>query len=191
VTDFKDAELKLPEARKCLSLLAEISRSVHLWLLHDEGLDDVLAGLRRLNPLFMVFAPRIQAGFTTRLKAEQANIRKLILRMETMRRTSYVAGAYLIAEVTMVMILILLLITDIGPIAPTIVVVGVITYFLVYMLALIRDIDNPFEYRGGLPGAADVDLGALDRCEERLRSLASAVGATPSPASGRATPSDG
>jgi hypothetical protein len=170
-----DAELDLPEARECLSLLAEIIGSVRLWLLHDTDLDDLMAELRRLNPLFMVFAPKIQAGFTTRLKAEQGNIRRLVIRMDTMRRTSYVSAGYLIAEVTALMILVLLMITQIGALAPTILVVGVITYLMVYMLALIRDVDNPFEYRGGLPGPADVDLGVLERCETRLRSLAATI----------------
>jgi len=170
-----DAELHLPEARECLSLLAEIGGSVRLWLMDDTDLDAVLAELRRLNPLFMVFAPKIQAGFTTRLKSEQGNIRRLVIRMDTMRRTSYVSAGYLIAEVTALMIMILLMITEIGPLAPTILVVGVITYLIVYMLALIRDIDNPFEYRGGLPGPADVDLGVLERGEARLRSLAMTI----------------
>jgi hypothetical protein len=88
-----DAELQIPEARECLSLLAEIGASVRLWLLHDTDLDGVIAKLRQLNPFFMVFAPKIQAGFTTRLKSEQANIRKLVIRMDTMRRTSYVSAA--------------------------------------------------------------------------------------------------
>ena len=170
-----DAELDLPEARQCLSVLAEISGSVRGWLLDDTDLDDVIAKLRRLNPLFMVFAPKIQAGFTTRLKSEQGNIRKLVLRMDTMRRTSYVSAGYLISEVTALMILVVLMITEIGPLAPTILVVGVITYLMVYMLALIRDIDNPFEYRRGLPGWADVDLGVLERSETRLRSLATTI----------------
>jgi hypothetical protein len=87
-----DAELELPEARQCLSLLVEISSAIRSWLLHDDGLDDVMDCLRRLNPFFMVFAPKIQAGFTTRLKSEQANVRKLVIRMDTMRRTSYVSG---------------------------------------------------------------------------------------------------
>lgn len=167
-----DAELDLPEARQCLSLLAEISGSVRLWLLDNTDVDAVLVNLRRLNPLFAVFAPKIQPGFTTRLKSEQGNIRKLVIRMDSMRRTSYVAAGYLIAEVTALMILVMLMVTEIGPLAPTLLVVGVITYLMVYVLALIRDIDNPFEYRGGLPGPADVDLGVLESCQARLRSLA-------------------
>jgi hypothetical protein len=167
-----DAELDVPEARQCLLLLAEIGASVRLWLMENTDHDDVIAQLRRMNPLFIVFAPKIQAGFTTRLKSEQGNLRRLVIRMDTMRRTSYVSAGYLIAEVTALMILVLLMVTEIGPLAPTILVVGVITYLLVYMLALIRDIDNPFEYRGGRPGPADVDLSVLERSETRLRSLA-------------------
>ena len=95
----------------------------------------------------------------------------MVIRMDTMRRTSYVAAGYLIAEVTALMILVLLMITDIGPLAPTILVVGVITCLMVYLLALIRDINNPFEYRNGIPGPADVDLRVLEQCQARLRSL--------------------
>ena len=46
----------------------------------EQGLDEIIADLRRLNSLFIVFAPKIQAGFTTRLNSEQANIRKLVIR---------------------------------------------------------------------------------------------------------------
>ena len=44
-----------------------------MWLIHDRGLDDVLSDIRALNGPYRVFAPAIQAGFTTRLKTEQAN----------------------------------------------------------------------------------------------------------------------
>lgn len=169
-------DLKLPEAGECLGLLSEIAHSIRQWLLDDDGLDAVLTDLRRLNRYFMVFAPKIQPGFTTRLKGEQASIRRVVLRMDAMRRTSYISAGYLIAEVVGMMILILLLITDVGQLAPTLLVVGVITYLLVYAVALIRDIDNPFEYRNGKPGAADVDLAVLERSEARLRDFATVSG---------------
>ena len=92
-----------------------------------------------------------------------------------MRRTSYVSAGYLIAEVTGLMILVLLVITSIGQLAPTLLVVGVITYLLVNAVLMIRDIDSPFEYHDGRPGAADVDLGVLESCEARLRGLAAAT----------------
>ena len=173
-----DAELKLPEARQCVAQLVEIGHSVRMWLLHNKGFDEVMADLRALNPLFMVFAPKILVGFTTRLKSEQATMRKLVIRMDTMRRTSYVSAGYLIAEITAAVILVLLLITEIGQLAPTVLVVGVISYLLVYVLALIRDLDNPFEYPSGTPGAADVHLEVLEHIEDRLRGLLTTMGAS-------------
>ena len=172
-----DAELKLPDARQCVAQLAEIGHSVRMWLLNNNGFDEVMADLRALNPLFMVFAPKIQAGFTTRLKSEQATMRKLVIRMDTMRRTSYVSAGYLIAEVTALVILVLLLITKIGEVTPTVLVVGVISYLLFYALALIRDLDNPFEYPNEKPGAADVSLEVLQHSEDRLRGLLATMGA--------------
>ena len=174
-----DQEFHLPEARTALQVLVEISRSVRMWLIHDRGLEDVLADIRALNEPYRVFAPVIQAGFTTRLKTEQANLRKTVLRMDTMRRTSYVAAGYLIAELTAVMLIVVLLVTNLpgsddvtfSGVAPSVFLVGLITSLLIYLVSLIRDLDNPFEYHDGKPGAADVNLEVLERNEDRLRAL--------------------
>lgn len=183
-----DKEFGLPEARTALGMLVEISRSVRLWLIHDRGLDDVFADIRALNEPYRVFAPVIQAGFTTRLKTEQSNLRKTVLRMDTMRRTSYVAAGYLIAEVTAVLLMVVLVVTELGvpnshefkEVVTQLVLVGLISYLLIYLVSLIRDLDNPFEYKDGRPGAADVSLEVLERSEDRLRAL---LGAIEAPAS--------
>jgi hypothetical protein len=172
-------DLQLPEARTCLQQLIEISTSIRGWLMQDRGFDDVLSDIRALNAPFRVMAPVIQAGFTTRLKSEQAAMRKTVLRMDTMRRTSYVAAGYLIAEVTAVLLSAVMVFTDLVDLAPTLCLVGLISYLLFYLVGLIRDLDNPFEYRDGLPGAADVNLEVLERNEDRLRSLLASLDAVP------------
>jgi hypothetical protein len=164
-------DIRLAEARSCLQQLVQVAQSIRQWLLKDEGLDEALSEIRALNGPFTVMAPAIQAGFTTRLKSEQAGIRKLVLRMDTMRRTSYVSAGYLIAEVTAVLLVLVMVFTDLGPIAPTLCLVGLISYLLVYLVTLIRDLDNPFEYRNGVPGAADVSLDVLAQTETRLHAL--------------------
>src|SRR6476620_8743899 len=45
-----DDELDLPEARQCVTLLADINGSIRRWLLSGNGFDDVLDLLRQLNP---------------------------------------------------------------------------------------------------------------------------------------------
>ena len=188
-------EFRLPEARSALGMLIEISRSVRLWLVHDRGLDDVLADIRALNEPYRVFAPVIQAGFTTRLKTEQSNLRKTVLRMDTMRRTSYVAAGYLIAEVTALLLMFVLIVTELGEtdshefqeVVTQLVLVGLISYLLIYLVSLIRDLDNPFEYQDGKPGAADVNLEVLERNEDRLRALLTSLD-SPAPAPAPSAP---
>src|SRR3954451_17765537 len=172
-------DTKLPEARTCLQQLIEISTSIRMWLMQDRGFDDVMSDIRALNGPFRVMAPAIQAGFTTRLKSEQSVVRKTVIRMDTMRRTSYVAAGYLIAEVTAVLLLVLLVLTDFDDFQPTLWVSVLIAYLLFYVVGLIRDLDNPFEYRNGQPGAADANLDVLERSEDRLRALLGSLDAAP------------
>ena len=172
-------DLKLPEARTCLQLLIDLSGSIRVWLMQDRGFDDLMSDLRALNEPFRVMAPKIQAGFTTRLKSEQAVVRKTVVRMDTMRRTSYVAAGYLIAEVTAVLLAAIMILTDLTDLAPTLCLVGLITYLLFYLVGLIRDLDNPFEYLDGKPGAADVNLDVLQRNQDRLRALLAALDQAP------------
>jgi predicted membrane chloride channel (bestrophin family) len=193
-------EFRLPEASTALRQLIEISRSVRQWLIHDRGIDDVLADIRALNGPYRVFAPVIQAGFTTRLKTEQSAIRKTVLRMDTMRRTSYVAAGYLIAEVTALLLMFVLVVTELGEegrefteVLTQLVLVGLISYLLIYLVSLIRDLDNPFEYKDGKPGAADVNLEVLERNEDRLRAMLAAIEApapAPAPATTAPAPAD-
>ena len=72
-----------------------------------------------------------------------------------------------------------LVLTDLGSdgdstvsqVVTQLVLVGLISYLLIYLVSLIRDLDNPFEYKDGKPGAADVSLDVLERNEDRLRAL--------------------
>ena len=59
---------------------------------------------------------------------------------------------------------------------------------LFYVVGLIRDLDNPFEYRNGEPGAADVNLDVLVRSEDRLRALLGSLDATPAAPAAPAEP---
>jgi hypothetical protein len=62
---------------------------------------------------------------------------------------------------------------------PSLCLVGLIFYLLIYMLGLIRDLDNPFEYINGERRGADVCLEVLERNENRLRGLLDSLEAVP------------
>ena len=162
---------RLPEAQMCLADLLALGRGIREWLAHNRGFDEVMADIRQLNGYFMTFGAQVPGGVTGRLKAEQSTIRKLVIRMDTMRRTSYVSAGYLIAEVTAVVLMLIVVFTDLGEVHPSVAVGGLLAYLLIYTLGLIRDLDNPFEYKDGRPGVADVSLDVLIRHEERLKLL--------------------
>jgi hypothetical protein len=170
-------ELAIPEGKACLEHTANLAGIIRGWLLHQNDFNSVLRTLREYNPYFLVFSPKIQAGFTTRLKIEQANIRKVVIRMDAIRSTSFVAAGYAIAQLTGVLLIAGLELTNLADkMVESLFFVGVITLLLTYVFLLIRDLDDPFRYPKGEEGAADVSLAPLNAVEERLRGDLASLG---------------
>jgi hypothetical protein len=182
------AEKGTPEAAGCLEQLERIGYTIRRWLLHRKTVDEVHSELRKLNAFFSVFAPLIQAGFTTRLKAEQAAMRRTVIRIDAIRTTSFVAAGYAIVRLTGTLLVVGLLLTELAPsTGESLFFVGVITLLLAYVYLLIRDLDDPFRYTRGEVGAADVSLAPLEQVEERLRHEREAL-AAPAPKVTQAAP---
>jgi predicted membrane chloride channel (bestrophin family) len=153
---------------RCLTALRDVAVSVRAWMAHRATVDDALDAVRALNPAFIAMQGVDEATFVNRMKAEQATARRAIVRMDTIRATSFVTAGYVVADVSARLLVIALLLTKVEPIGEGIFFVGVIAFLLLYMNRLIRDLDNPFEYRDGSQGAADVSLAALERAQVRL-----------------------
>ena len=148
-----------PNERACVEHCASLARGVRDWLHHRRDLESLLGDVRRLGDY---------RGAAGRLRAEQATIRKIIIRIDAIRRTSFVAAGYAIAELTAALLVLGLLLTDLGPLDEAIFFSGVLTLLLAYLFGLIRDLDDPFRYATGREGAADVSLLALEETESRL-----------------------
>lgn len=163
------AEQGAPEARRCLEALECVAAITRAWLHHERPFGEALAAVRALNGPFSALAPLIQPGFSSRIKGEQAAIRRVLIRMEAVRTTSFVAAGYAIAELTGALLILGLLLTDVGGLAESLFFVGVITLLLTYVFLLIRDLDDPFKYADGVEGAADVSLAPIEQVRLRLR----------------------
>jgi hypothetical protein len=157
-----------PAAAEALGTLREIAVAVDAWLHHRRGLDDVLALIRSLNGPFLALTPLLQPGFVTRLKTEQGNVRRMVLRIDTIRDTSFVAAGYTITEITGLLLVVALVLSDLGRLPEAVFFTGMITLLLTYMFLLIRDLDDPFRYDRGNEGAADVSLEPLRAVAARL-----------------------
>jgi hypothetical protein len=156
-------------ARACKQCIDLIASSVLDWLRAKSASDVVLTNIADLNSHFVKLEPHVQATFINRLKTEQNQIRKMVLRMQTIRETSFVGTGYAIAELSTFFLLTGLILTKNLPSPESIFFVGLISFILTYMIALITDLDNPFDYSNESEGG-EVSLKPLEQVRKRLSS---------------------
>jgi hypothetical protein len=192
MTDFKESE-KLPAELAC-SLetvdetfvhvaatkpnvdLAALRRALldtvnHLlsWM---HGLTPLEAMFARLNALAVSVQALEKAGATpwaVRALNEVHTLRKIVSRMSVISRTSFIQSGYALLDTITAVILGLLMIARFKSPLAEFVLVAFVALIYIYMIRLIRDIDDPFEYEpGGIRGAAEVDLVVLQEYRARL-----------------------
>jgi hypothetical protein len=155
-------------ARSCLEYVGGLVSAVLVWLNRRQAASAILDRVRGLNAYFLQFEPLTQPNFIVRLKQEQATVRRMVIRIETIRDTSFIGAGYAIAYIASAALIAGLIVTNIGGLGESLFFVAFITFLLAYMLALIRDLDDPFEFEDGDTGAAEVSLAALHQLERRI-----------------------
>ena len=136
-------------AQQCIHYMRDLTIAVRDWLFKTRRTQDVLGMIHGLNDYFLAFESLTQANFIARLKQEQSNLRRMLIRIHTIRETSFVASGYIIAEATAVLVLLGLILTEFTPFYESVFFVGVVCFLLTFLLALIRSLDNPFGYYEG------------------------------------------
>ena len=162
-----------PEANvgSCLILLAQLSDDILSWFHKKHHTADLLEHVNELTPHFALMEQWTQATFVARLKQEQSNLRRTLLRIHTIRETSFISAGYLLVDVTTVLLCIGLILAKIEPVYESLFFVGVISYLMIFLLMLIRDLDNPFGYYERYSGT-DVSLKPLEDTTHRLAQIA-------------------
>ncbi len=112
-------------------------------------------------------------GYASRSMSELHTLRKLVTRVGVISRTGFLSSGYALLEVLTVSIISLLMIARFKSPIAEVILVAFVTLIYVYMVRLIRDVDDPFEYSAdGSKGAAEVELFPLDeylaRAKQRL-----------------------
>ncbi|MEZ4299452.1 MAG: hypothetical protein R3B70_31160 [Polyangiaceae bacterium] len=200
LSDYKEAE-KLPADLACILETIEETcmqvsigrdgfdlgaqrRAVHeagttLWdWLHKRAPEaDMFAGLTKLGEAIASMEHAGAGPHASRALREVHNLRRVATRISVISRTSFISSGYALLEVLTVIILGMTMIGHFKNLLTEIVLVPFITMIFVYMLRLIRDLDDPFEYSpDGSRGAVEVELFPLreylDRLEARLPNAA-------------------
>jgi hypothetical protein len=168
LSDYKDAERAPTDlAAGLYAILRETESMNRVWGKPDmhrmrARLIEVVDGLRRdidagntrdcqtavedlSNSFIELEESDVPANYVVRLRQEQAGLRKAALRIYHIQREEFLPSAYAMIVSFVILILLLLLFTTIEGPAETLVTVGFLTFFFVYLLRLLNVINKPFK----------------------------------------------
>jgi hypothetical protein len=160
-----------------LAHLLTTTRTIHDWLYGRRTFDDLMEEVSSMNVHFHGFEDGVAPNYIARMKGEQTSLRRVLTRVRMVKETSFVTSGYVIAEITATLLIIGFLLAKIDPFYESLFFVGMITFLFTYMLRLIRDLDDPFEYKEGSQGPDEVSLAPLLDVESRMTARFAALSA--------------
>jgi hypothetical protein len=98
-------------------------------------------------------------AYAVKMRNELNNIEKLSNRVDTIEETSFLPAAAAITETAVLLAILLMLFALVDPYLIGMSMFFTVTFLIVAILLLIRDMDNPFETGG--KGSAEVDLSHI------------------------------
>jgi hypothetical protein len=87
----------------------------------------------------------VPANYIVRLRSEQAALRKATLRMYHIQREAFLPSAKAMIMSLVAIIMVMLMFTDMGGYLESLVTLGFLSFFFVYLLRIINVIDKPFK----------------------------------------------
>jgi hypothetical protein len=146
--------------------LINVAQTLLDWLQKQQPVADVEAALDQLNILFADLLQYGNAPTVNRAQTELARIRILINKIGSNRDSDFLGPAYALLEVFLIGAIVALLLIGADLFSENLVVSCLLFTSFTYLLLLIRDLDNPFQYDG--KSSVDVDLSQLAKAQERL-----------------------
>jgi hypothetical protein len=137
------------------------------WLKEDKEYAEVDTAIAQLTSLLVPVLP-LENGvaFTSRIQEEQAQLRLLTQQMKGSRDTDFLEPAYVLLWLFLSGSIVALLLIGAERFSENLTVSTFLFTSFFYLLFLIRDLDNPFEYDG--KSSVDVDLSVLEIMGDRL-----------------------
>lgn len=194
ITDYKEAEKVPAELRASLENIVEEGRVFKLTknefdekkmrvgaldvirnffhgLSHEGNHNDLEPCLRSIDSLSDSFLEMEKLGmppnYVTRLKTEQGNLRRIVLRVYHMQRTQFIPSAHFLAMSLVGLVILLMLFIKSEGTPESTVIFAVISYLFLYVARLIQIIEKPF--REGHQSQDDVSLFLLHEFEEKMK----------------------
>ncbi|HOZ30190.1 MAG TPA: hypothetical protein PLL66_04675 [Bacteroidales bacterium] len=137
----------LEKAKEFASYQRDFLDDIVRWFYKKHDTNYILEKIKNMNEYIWYFEKeKVQVNYIIKLKSEHNTLRKYILRIDTIRETNFVSSAYTIVEFMTFLISFGLIITHIEPFYFGMFLSLLVTFLIVYMFYLIKDLDNPFDY---------------------------------------------
>lgn len=142
------------------------------WFYKKERTKAMLHKISSINHHIIEFEKEgVQANYLIKLKNEQVNIRKYVMRIDTIRDTDFVGSAYFILETMGFLTVLGLIIIKIEPFYASLFLTLLITFLFSYMFRLIKDLDNTFDYKVVGERGTEISLKPIRDFENELEEL--------------------
>ncbi|MEY3866991.1 MAG: hypothetical protein RLZZ338_882 [Cyanobacteriota bacterium] len=128
------------------------------------SVEDVVTSL---NPLLVPLSKFCEAPLMARIQGEQGKIRFTIAQIKRIRDTDFLPASYALQYILLIISTMTLLVTHTDEFFTNLIVSGFLFTAITYVILLIHDIDNPFEFNGR--SSVDVTLLPLEKSYQRLR----------------------
>jgi len=159
-----------PAGQEMLTYLLNLAHSIKAWFYKENSTRTIMEQIIGLNRQFVNLEPQIPANYIARLKQEQSNLRRILIRIHTIRETDFIPAGYIIFEVITFLLMVGLVLAKIDPFYESLFFVGFISFLFSFLRLLIRDLDNPFGYYESV-STEDVSLKPLLDTIARLEEL--------------------
>jgi hypothetical protein len=140
------ANKKSPVPKDLINHVRLLTDSLIAWFHKREKTDLLMNKISALNDIFLALEPLTQVNFIVRMKQEQNNLRRTVTRIHTIRETNFNPAGYAIAEILSTILCIGLVFMKIDPFYESIFFVAFVSFIMIYMVLLIKSLDNPFSY---------------------------------------------
>lgn len=116
------------------------------WFRKRERTGEIMREMRSTFMRFNECEGSMPPNYIARIKQEHHALRKILVRIHAIRETSFISSGYLIATTTTCLLVFGLIVARIDPFYESLFFVGVVSYLMIFLILLIRDLDNPFGY---------------------------------------------
>jgi len=159
--------LHLPSLRKEVLTLTE---SIRGWLIKKVQTPAMFEALTAFTQVLAQLERDGAGPYASRAIPQLASLRRAVSRIDVISRTGFLPPAYALLETLLALILILVVAARYKSMLAEFILVPVLTLIYVYMLRLIKDVDDPFDYApdGSRRGGAEVELFPLEEYAARL-----------------------